>query len=249
MKKLLIIIFVLGSLSTFSQENKGICSASVRFYHESGNDTVQDDHFYVNGFSFTNPLYYGSFLDVTNSSDSTIYEITLPFGDSLLYSASWMADGMCYGIDTAVVNHILTVLEGTPFPITVGGYYAPGYYNVYQNGIIRSSCFLKIQKEYTYYLHIKYLDPPPPVEPEKPLTLWEALNELYLWSKDENTISVKADDATIWEMNLYALSGQLLQKHQFQGSQDVDVSKLPKGCYIAGISPENGKNKQLRFIR
>lgn len=246
MKQLLYIIFIFSSLNTFSQEQKGICSASVRFYHESGNDTVQNDHFYVNGFSFTNPLYYGSFLDVTNSSDSTIYEITLPFGDSLLYSASWMADGMCYGIDTAVVNHILTVLEGTPFPITIGGYYATGYYNVYQNGVIRSSCFLKIQKEHTYYFRIKYLDPP---QPELPLDLPEVTNDISLWLSSENTLSVKADKEVVWSINLYSLSGQMIQNNQMEGSQDLDISNLSKGCYIARISSENGLKKQVKFIK
>lgn len=253
MKRLLYIIFIFSSLNTFSQdqEKKGICSASVQLFHDNGGSWDSNDHFWIDGFYSNNFSYYGNFqVDSTTWSDTLIYEITLPFGDSLQYTAYWHADGMCYGIDTAVQNHIVSVLEGPVFPIKYDGYYSPGYYDISQEAYISEACLFKIQKGYHgYFFRVKFLDPLPQPEPEKPLTLWEALNELYLWLKNENTISVKAGDATIWEVNLYSLSGQLLQKHQFQGSQDIDISKLPKGCYIAHISPENGKNKQLKFIK
>ncbi len=248
MKQLLYTAFICFSFNGFAQEpeNKGICTASVQLFHESENDTIPNDFFYLNGFFFANPLYSGSFMDITNTSDSITYEITLPFGDSLLYHGGWMADGMCYGIDTAVVNHILTVLEGEPFQITYGGDYNPLVYDVYQDGVIRNSCFIKIRKEHTYFFRIKFLDPP---APENPLDLPEITNDLSMWLNGENTLFVKTDETTVWNAEFYSLSGQIIQKYRLEGSQTLDISTFPKGCYVAHVSSENGLKKQLKFIR
>ncbi|WP_341899655.1 T9SS type A sorting domain-containing protein [Fluviicola taffensis] len=247
MKRLLLTAFIITSLAGFSQEKKGICSASVQLFHDNGEVNSSNDHFYLEGFSFNNPLYYGNFqVDSTALSDSLIYEITLPFGDSLLYSAGWIADGMCFGVDTAVVNHLVTVLEGIPFPIAYAGYYSPGYFNLSQTGVITSECFFRIRKDHTYFIRVKFQDPP---IPETPLDLPEITNEISMWLSGENTLSVKTDQDAVWDLNLYSLSGQMLQKKTMEGSQDLDISNLPKGCYIARVSGENGLEKQLRFIK
>ena len=246
MKQLLYIAFIISSLTGFSQEKKGICSAAIQLFHDNGGDWSSNDHFYTNGFFYTKPLLYGIFqIDSTTWSDSLIYEITLPLGDSLQYSAYWTADGICNGIDTTAVNHLVTILEGTPFPITYEGYYYyVGYYSLSQKGIIRSASLFKIQmNDYTHFIRVKFQDPP------KPLDLPEITNDISMWLSDENTLSVKADQDAVWDLNLYSLSGQMIRKNTLEGSQDLDVSNLPKGCYIAHVSSENGLEKQLRFIK
>lgn len=251
MKRLLYITFIISSFSGFSQEKKGVCAAGINLYHYSGNDSISDDHFNLNGFYLTNPLYYGSFINSTTWSDSVTYEITLPFGDSLLYSAYWHADGPCNSLDSADVNSLVTFLDGTPFLIThKGDYFSYFSYHISQEGIIKNPCFFKIQRldipDRLYFIRVNFLDPP---QPEAPLDLPEITNDLSLWLSSENTLTVKADEDAVWEMNLYSLSGQVIQKSTLQGSQEVDVSNLPKGCYIARISNGIGAEKQLKFVK
>ncbi|WP_430405878.1 T9SS type A sorting domain-containing protein [Fluviicola sp.] len=247
MKRLLLTAFIITSLAGFSQEKKGICSAGFHLFHESGDDSIPDDHFMLEGFSLDNPLYYGGF-----HIDSTIYEVTLPFGDSLLYSAYWHVDGMCYPlVNSGIVDSIITILEGVPFSIIHEGYYGNSvYYSLSQKAVIRNSCLFKIQKNVpgatAYFIRVKFQDPP---IPETPLDLPEITNEISMWLSSEHTLSVKTDQDAVWDLNLYSLSGQMLQKKTLEGSQDVDVSDLPKGCYIARVSGENGLEKQLRFIK
>lgn len=253
MKRLLYIAFIISSFSGFSQEKKGVCSAGCHLFRESGNDSIPDDHFMLAGFSLDNPLYYGKFhLDSINLPDSTIYEVTLPFGDSILYSASWHADGMCYPMSgPEEVDSIVTILEGISFPITYEGYYGnPGYYSLSQHAYIRNACLIQIKAENPnatpYLIRIKFSDP----IPEDPsLGLPEIGNEISMWLSNENTLTVKTDKDAVWEMNLYSLSGQMIQKSTLQGSQDVDVSNFPKGCYIACVSNGIGVEKQLKFVK
>ncbi|WP_343635914.1 T9SS type A sorting domain-containing protein [Fluviicola sp.] len=251
MKKLLIIACISGSLTGFSQdpEKKGICSASIQLFHANGTDWTASDHFRLDGFNVNNPLSYGAFhIDMDVTVDSLTYEITLPFGDSLQYTAYWHADGMCVNVDTSEVNHLITVLEGDLFPITYEGYYSPLYYDLSQEAYIVSPCLFKIQKGTLkpYFIRVNFQDPP---QPETPLTIPEVTNDISIWLSNENTLTVKADQHVIWEINFYSLSGQVIQKSQMEGSQDVDISNLSKGCYIARISSENGLRKQLKFIR
>lgn len=207
----------------------------------------------LGGFSLDNPLYYGEFhLDSINLPDSTIYEVTLPFGDSILYSASWHADGMCYPMSgPEEVDSIVTILEGISFPITYEGYYGnTGYYSLSQHAYIRNACLIQIKAENPnatpYLIRIKFSDQ----IPEDPsLELPEIENEISMWLSNENTLSIKADQNAVWGMNLYSLSGQVIQKSTLQGSQEVDISNLPKGCYIARFHSEIGVEKQLKFIK
>lgn len=254
MKKLLIIVCVFSSLRTFSQdqEKKGVCSAAIQLFHDSGSNSIPDDHFSVNGFILDQPVYYGGFQkDSTTWTDSLIYEITLPHGDSLMYSAYWIADGMCpYIMDSANINSLVSVLEGTLFPITHEGYYAFINYDISQKGVIRNPCLFKIQRRdlphRKFFFRVKFQDPP---QPETPLDLPEITNDISLWLSCENTLVVKADEEVVWDLNLYALSGQMIQTSKMKGSQILDISNLSKGCYVAHISSENGLNKQFRFIR
>jgi hypothetical protein len=252
MKKLTTLIFIITSLTGFSQEKKGICAAGINLFHDSGNDSISDDHFNLNGFNLGTPLYYGSFLNVTTWSDSVTYEITLPFGDSLLYSAYWHADGMCFeNVDSADVNSLISILEGIPFSITHEGYYSTYFaYDISQKAVIRNACFFKIQrKNYpwnTYFIRVKFQDPP---LPETPLDLPEITNDISMWLSSENTLSVKADQDAVWDIHFYSLSGQLIQQSVIEGSQSVDVSSFPKGCYIVCAKDQMGTDKRLNFVR
>lgn len=252
MKRLLYIAFIINSLTVFSQEKKGICSASCHLFHDNGGSYELNDHFSLNGFDLSHPLFYGTFqIDSTTWSDSLIYEITLTSGDSLLFSASWHADGMCYPLSSPeVVDSIVTILEGTSFQIIHTGDFNTVYYSLSQKGTIKDPCLFKIQADYfsgkPYFIRVKFQDPS---QSETPLDLPEITNDISMWLSGENTLSVKTDEDAVWEINLYSLSGQLLQKNTLQGSQDLDISKLPKGCYIARFSGENGLKKQVKFIR
>lgn len=251
MKQLLCIIFITGSLTAFSQdpEKKGICSAAIQLYHANGTDWSASDHFRLDGFNVNNPIAYGGFhIDMDIPVDSLTYEITLPFGDSLQYTAYWNADGLCYQVDTAEVNHLITVLEGDQFQITYQGYYSPLYYDLSQEAYIVHLCLFKIQKGSLkpYFVRVKFQDPP---QPETPLTIPEVTNDISLWLSNENTLAVKADQHAVWAINFYTLSGQLIKTAKLEGSQDLDISDFSKGCYIARISSENGLKKQLKFIR
>ena len=249
MKKLLIIACASCSLTGFSQEKKGICSAAIQLYHANGTDWNASDHFRLDGFNVNNPLFYGGFnIDTDVTVDSLTYEITLPFGDSLQYTAYWHADGICVNVDTSEVNHLVTVIEGDLFPITYEGYYSPGYYDLSQEAYIVSPCLFKIQKGISkpYFIRVNFQDAP---APEVSLNTEEVVNDVSIWLSNENTLTIKADKDAIWEMDLYSLSGQKIQNNILEGSQNLDISYLPKGCYIARISSENGLKKQLKFVR
>ena len=253
MKRLLIIVFVFSSPGTFSQdqEKKGVCSSLIILNHNQADPSMPDDYFTTSGFTLDHAAISGDFfVDTATWVDSLIYEIAIPFGDSLQYSAYWHADGMCYPVDTAVVNHVVTVLEGTPFPINYTGEFVPFLYNLSQKATIYDPCLLKIQRmdipHKYYFIRVKFQDPP---QPELPLDLSEVTNDISLWLSSENTLSVKADKESVWSINLYSLSGQMIQNNQMEGSQNVDISNLSKGCYIARISSEKGLQKQVKFIK
>ena len=255
MKKLLIIVFAFSYTSTFAQdqEKKGVCAAAIQLFRDNTAESTPNDHFSLNGFNLNEAYYTGSFqIDSTTWADSLIYEITLPFGDSLMYSAYWIADGMCpYSLDSADVNSLVTVLEGTPFPIVhYVDYYSFLQYDLSQAGVIRNSCLFQIQRKNIpgkkYFVRVKFLDPP---VQEEPLNLPEITNDISMWLNSENTLFVKTDETTVWNAELYSLSGQVIQKYRLEGSQTLDISTLPKGCYVAHISSENGLKKQLKFIR
>jgi hypothetical protein len=206
MKQLLYIAFIISSFVGFSQEKKGVCASGINLYHYSGNDSISDDHFYLDGFYMTNPLYYGSFINSTTWSDSITYEITLPFGDSLLYSAYWHADGPCNSLDSTDVNSLVSILDGIPFLILRQGDYSSNFfYNISQTGIIRNPCFFKIHKQdipKSYFIRVKFQDPP---QPEVPLNLPDITNDISIWLSDENTLSVKANEDAVLNLNLYSL--------------------------------------------
>lgn len=247
MKKLLYITFIITSLNGFSQEKKGICSSGFHLFHESGDDSIPDDHFNLKGFSLSNPLYYGGF-----HIDSTIYEVTLPFGDSLLYSAYWQADGMCETLmGSEIVDSIITILEGVPFPIIHEGYYGGfSYFSLSQKAVIRNPCLFKIQKNIpganSYFIRVKFQDPP---IPEAPLDLPEITNDYSIWLSNENMLSIKADENSLLDIHLYSLSGELVQEATIEGSQNLEISTLPKGCYIVHSSDKNGLEKRLKFVK
>jgi hypothetical protein len=251
MKQLLYITFVIASLTGFSQEKGPICSSHCRLYHPTEN--IYNDYYRLKGNNWNLHEFTGLFQP--DSIDSTITEITLIVGDSLLYSAGWTDWGPCFYPDLQLedVEHVITVLEGEVSVTAVREEsFSPDWdYTINQEATIRSSCFLELKGAHfsnpkSHFVRVKFQDPP---QPETPLSLPEITNDISMWVKNENTLTVKADQDVIWEINLYALSGQMIQKHALEGSQDLDISTLPKGCYVAHISSENGLKKQLKFIR
>jgi hypothetical protein len=249
MKQLLITIFIISSLAGYSQEKGPYCSIGCYFKHTD--ETPMGDYLFVSGFFF-NPLIVlgGDFhTDSTNLSDSLIYEITLPFGDSLKYRGSWVTDGgPCLILQNPeVLDSVITILEGVSFPITSSGtYYSSGFYDLTQKAVIHNSCFIQIKRPYIpnsipHFVRVKFLD--------QVLGIPDTASEFSMWLNSENTLTMKANAGVVWDMNIYSLSGQIIQKYSLEGSQDLDVSNLPKGCYIARVSGENGLEKQLRFIR
>lgn len=251
MKRLLYITFIITSLTGFSQEKKGTCSSLIQLYHNNANDSIPDDHFATSGFTFDHAAYSGSWqVDTTTWIDSLIYEVTIPFGDSLQYIAYWHADGMCYSVDTGMVNHVVTVLEGTAFPIIYTGDFTSLSYDLSQEGIIHDPCLFKIQRmdipHKQYFIRVKFLDL---LLPETPLDLPEVTNDISLWLSGENTLSVKADEDAVWEINLYSLSGQLIYHTTIEGENSIDVSTLSKGYFIACVTDQSGIEKSLKFVR
>lgn len=252
MRQLLYITFVISSLTGFSQdqEKKGICSSGISLFHSNGDDFYESNRVFIDGFNTSHVYEIVNFtIDSTTWTDSLIYELRLPFGDSLTYSASWHADGMCYYLDSADVNSLVTILKGIPFPIAhKGDYDMSYYYNLSQIGYIKDPCLFKIQKRNSpdkYFFRIKFYDPEASLEGPFP----KISEDISVWQSSENTLTVQATKGIAWNIDLYSLSGQMIQRSKSEGSQDLDISNLPKGCYIAWVSSSNGLEKQLRFIR
>ncbi len=252
MKQLLYIICIISSLTGFSQdhEKKGICSSGISLFHSNGDDFYESNRVLIDGFNTSHVYEIVNFtIDSTTWTDSLIYELRLPFGDSLTYSASWHADGMCYYLDSADVNSLVTILKGIPFPIAhKRDYDMSYYYNLSQIGYIKDPCLFKIQKRNSpdkYFFRIKFYDPEASVEGPFP----KISEDISVWQSSENMLTVQATEGIAWNIDLYSLSGQLIQNNKLEGSQDLDISTLSKGYYIARISSEKGLKKQLKFIR
>ena len=258
MRQSIYLIFILISLSGFSQDEvkKGSCSSGCHLFHESGDASIQDDHFMLDGFYLNNPIYYGDFYidSAANSSDSTIYSITLPVGDSLVYSAYWISDGMCYyfGMTSAdEVDSIFSILDGVQVTVIhEGAFDIPGYYNLSQRAVIYNSCLIQIKRKgwgsTPNLIRVNFQDPP---QPEIPLEISTVTDDISLWLSNENTLTVKADQQAVWNLDLYSLAGQVIRKSTLEGSQDLDISNLSRGCYIARITNDTGIEKSLKFIK
>ena len=256
MKHLLFIIAIICSLTTSSQERGPICNVGCSFIHDDG--TPFGDHLHLDGFYLSEPVCGGTFhLDSTNLSDSVIYEITLPFGDSLMYHGTWMNDGWgpCLVLlHPEQLDSVVEILEGTPFPILSSGTYTNEVdYSLSQDAVIRDSCFLKIRATYSnfstpHFVRVKFLDTPLGI-PDPADEMSAITNEISIWLSNENTLAIKADENTLVDLNLYSISGQLVQHTIIEGTQNLDISALPKGCYIARSSAKNGLEARLKFVK
>jgi len=258
MKQLLYIIFIISSFTGFAQEKGPICTSTFGLSHYVGTADYDDYLIISQGHVHIKGMFY---IDST-VTDSTIYEIVLPAYDSLTYSGSWVNDGwgacFTYMLETDETDSVAMVLSGPVFPITYNSNNSNGLYvfNIQQNGVIHDPCLIQLQAPYPnhvypnpcpkYFVRVKFQDPP---EPEVPLNIKEVTNDISLWLSNENTLTVKADKDAIWKMDLYSLSGQVIQKNQLEGSQDLDISSLSKGCYIARITNNTGIEKSLKFIK
>ena len=250
MKRLLYITFIISSLNVFAQEKGPICSIFCTLTHTNGPNL--SDHFSVYSLALNNKIVSGAFHP--DPLDSTIFVITLPIGDSLVYHGGWTDWGPCISPDLEVenVDGVLTVLEGVLFPITAVKTISsnPDWdYSISQDAVIRDSCLLEIKAVYvsnpkSYFIRVNFGEAPALG------VLENTTKEIYMILKDNgNTLFIEADENVVLNATIYSLSGQVIQKSSLQGSQEVDISNLPKGCYIARISSGIGLEKQLKFIK
>jgi len=250
MKRLLYITFIIGSLNAFAQEKGPICSIFCTLTHTNGSNLP--DHFSVYSLALNNKIVSGAFHP--DPLDSTIFVITLPIGDSLVYHGGWTDWGPCISPDLEVenVDGVLTVLEGALFPITAVKTISssPDWdYSISQDAVIRDSCLLEIKAVYvsnpkSYFIRVNFGEAP-------------ALGVLENTTKDNymilknngNTLFIEADENAVLNATIYSLSGQLVQKETIEGKQNLDISSFPKGCYIVNVSDENGTEKRMKFVK
>ena len=257
MKQLLYIIFITCALTGFSQdqEKKGYCSNSCRLFHPTANNEFTD--YYSFWDLYFQDLDYGGAFHVDTSLVKT-HLITLFKGDSVIYQAEWgdMDGSLCWPVEFNTlspgdVDSTLTVLEGTPFPIVFDNspYSGPySHYSFKQKAVIRNSCLISFRALHSgeiHFVRIIFVDPPQ----EPSLNVPENTSDISLWLSNENTLTIKADKDASWEVGLYSLSGQLIQKNLSEGSQNLDISNFSRGCYIARITNNTGIEKSLKFIK
>lgn len=250
MKQLLYIAFIIYSATGFAQEKGPICNIGIRLRHENG--TQLGDYLHISELNLSHSEPYGAFHQVSTTSDSLIYEITLPSGDSLSYHGSWANDGWgpCLVLpNPEQLDSVVEVLDGEPFPIvTTGTYTAAMDYSLSQDAMIRTSCFFEIKAAYeqnpqSYFVRVNFLESSVGVA-EEPVT-----NDISMWLTDQNTLSVKTNENAILDLYLYSLSGQLVQRATIEGSQSIDISALPKGYYVLHASDQNGLERRLKFVK
>ncbi len=254
MKRLLFITLIITSSTVFSQEKGPVCSKVCYLKHL--NETLPDDFYGLSGNGWNHHEFNGLFQ--ADSTDSSIAVITLLTGDSLVYHGGWIDWGPCISPDLEVddVTSVITIVEGEPFPVTAvkSTSNSPDWdYSISQDAVIRSSCLLGLKAPLNmssptpkiHFVRVVFIDTP--VEAGIPDEL--AVTDLSVWLSTENTLSVGANNDVKWDFCLYSLSGQVIQTSRQTGSQDVDVSQLSRGCYVAIVSSEDGVKKQLKFVR
>lgn len=247
MKTLTSLLYVACSLA-FSQEKGHYCSVSCQLYYPGG---TYADHYAVHGYNLGDVSSGGMFQ--VDPSDSNIVEITIPYGDSLLYHGGWIAWGPCFPMtEPEDLDSVVTFVEGSAFPLTVAKHdsYSPDYdYIVTQDGIIRQSCLIRIKAAYLpdpkeHFVRVIVEEP---VVVEEPPVYTDEI--LFAWT-DQQTLVVKKD-AEAFRLNtaIYSLSGQLLQQSAAEGEQVFDIGSFQQGCYIVQTIDESGVKKQLKFVR
>ena len=248
MKRLLYITFIITSLNGFSQEKGKICSISCSLHHPTPDHL---DYFTVYSDALNQEVHNGAFH--SNSLDATIFEISLPVGDSLVYHGGWVSWGPCATPhEVEDVNGVFTILEGDLVPITTVKTLStnPDWeYSIGQDAVIRTSSLLEIKAVYlpnpkSHFVRVTFVAPTLPV-PEVP----DISKDIYILLTDENTLFIEADEHSILNTVIYSLSGQLVEKRIIEGQQNLDISSFSKGCYIVQVTDETGAEKRLKFVK
>jgi hypothetical protein len=248
MKQLLYITFIITSLSGFSQEKGKICSISCSLRHPTPDYL---DYFTVYSNALNQEVHNSAFQ--VDSLDATVFEISLPAGDSLVYHGGWVSWGPCATPhEVEDVDGVLTILEGESVPITTVKTLStsPDWeYSIGQDAVIRTSSLLEIKAVYlsnskSHFVRVTFVAPTLPV-PGVP----DISQDIYILLTDENTLFIEADEHSILNTVIYSLSGQLVEKRIIEGQQNLDISSLSKGYYIVQVTDETGAEKRLKFIR
>jgi hypothetical protein len=188
-----------------------------------------------------------------DSLDPTTFEISLPVGDSLVYSGGWVDWGPCATPEEVEdVEGVLTILEGELVPITTVKTLStsPDWeYSISQNAVIRTSSLLEIKAVYlpnpkSHFIRVTFVAPTLPV-PEVP----DISKDICIVLTDENTLFIEADEHSILNTVIYSLSGQLVEKRTIEGQQNLDISSLSKGYYIIQVTDQTGVEKRLKFVK
>jgi hypothetical protein len=250
MKRLLYTAFIISSLNAVAQEKGPYCSISVTLHHPTPD---YSDYFTLYSYSLDQEVHHGAFH--ADSLDSTIMEISLLVGDSLVYHGGWIGSALCSTPDEVEdVDGVLTILEGELVPITTAKIISssPDWdYSVSQDAVIRSSCLLEIKAVYaanpkSHFVRVSFVEPTPPV-----LSVPDDITkDIHMILTDNaNTLFIEADENAILNATIYSLSGQLVQKATIEGQQNLDISSFPKGCYIVNVSDETGAEKRMKFVK
>lgn len=173
----------------------------------------------------------------------------------MIYHTGLTDWGPCIAPDLEIedVYGVISILEGEIFPVTTVKTISssPDWdYSISQDAVIRTSCLLELKAAYipnskSHFVRVKFSDGSLDI-PDAPN---ETSTDYSIWLSNENTLTIKAVENSVLKVNLYSLSGQLVQEATIGGSQNIDISTLPKGCYMVLSSNKNGLEKRLKFVR
>ena len=248
MKNLTALIFIISSLTGFAQEKGAGFFSECTLNYAQPNGIVS---FCIHEFQLNVLSFSGAFQ--LQLSDSIIYEITLPIGDSLTYAGSYsFGHALCSLIELEDMDSVILTVGGEPFSVVtepINNSWGGSSY--LQRGIITEPCLIKIEATYSslghqkkHFLRVKFVEPTLPV-PGVP----DISKDIYILLTDENTLFIEADEHSILNTVIYSLSGQLVEKRIIEGQQNLDISSFSKGCYIVQVTDETGAEKRLKFVK
>lgn len=65
----------------------------------------------------------------------------------------------------------------------------------------------------------------------------------------DDKLFIKGDEHTIYQADMYTLSGSLFASFTSKGNQAIDISKLPAQLYMVKISDASGKAQYAKFMK
>ncbi|MNU65038.1 hypothetical protein D3C71_543270 [compost metagenome] len=243
MKRLLFITALINSISTFSQEKGAQCKSECSLTYHHGTET---DLFQIKGFFFDLAQYTEAFEQSTQ--DTMSYEISINEGDSLIYNADFVFEVCPGGIGQDDLDSVLLVLEGDPVPLTKGWNvtsYSGDHF--WQTGVIKSPGLFRFRDDYRNSPENTYLMR---VTMKELATPEISINQDWVLLSYENSLTIKtANETAVVSVTIYSLSGQLIRQALLEGTTALDLSALPKGCFIVHATDRNGIEKSLKFVK